>query len=77
MEIPEKVREKLRALPNKPGCYMMRDRAGTIIYVGKAISLRKRVQSYFRESPGRTQGRAVFAGHIAADRARQFRANVC
>ena len=50
MEIPEKVREKLRALPNKPGCYMMRDRAGTIIYVGKAISLRKRVQSYFREA---------------------------
>jgi excinuclease ABC subunit C len=50
MDIPEKVREKLRALPNKPGCYMMRDRAGTIIYVGKAISLRKRVQSYFREA---------------------------
>jgi excinuclease ABC subunit C len=50
MDIPEKVREKLRALPNKPGCYMMRDRAGTIIYIGKAISLRKRVQSYFREA---------------------------
>jgi excinuclease ABC subunit C len=42
------LREKLAALPDKPGCYLMRDRRGTIIYVGKAVSLRRRVQSYFR-----------------------------
>lgn len=50
MQLPEKVSRKLRELPDKPGCYMMRNAAGRIIYVGKAISLRRRVQSYFRQS---------------------------
>ena len=44
------LQEKLRQLPEKPGCYIMRDRHGVIIYVGKAVSLRRRVQSYFRSS---------------------------
>ena len=44
------LKNKLRELPDKPGCYMMRDRKGRIIYIGKAVSLRKRVQSYFRPS---------------------------
>lgn len=48
MGIPDRLREKLRQLPDKPGCYLMRDRGGRIVYVGKAVSLRKRVQSYFR-----------------------------
>ena len=48
MTRPQNLRDKLAALPDKPGCYMMRDRKGTIIYVGKAVSLRRRVQSYFR-----------------------------
>lgn len=48
--MPERVRRKLGELPDKPGCYLFRDGRGTIIYVGKAISLRKRVQSYFREA---------------------------
>lgn len=50
MSIPEKVRQALKELPDQPGCYMMRDGQGKIIYVGKAVSLRKRVQSYFREA---------------------------
>jgi excinuclease ABC subunit C len=50
MDLPEKVRNKLRSLPDAPGCYMMRDHRGRIIYVGKAASLRKRVQSYFRDA---------------------------
>ena len=50
MNAPEKVGEKLRALPDKPGCYLMRDAHGHIIYVGKASSLRRRVQSYFRRA---------------------------
>lgn len=50
MPLPPTLREKLAALPDKPGCYLMRDRTGTIIYVGKAVSLRRRVQSYFRPS---------------------------
>lgn len=48
------LREKLRHLPEKPGCYLYRDRAGAIIYVGKAVNLRRRVQSYFRASTLRT-----------------------
>ena len=44
------LREKLKHLPEKPGCYLYRDRAGKIIYVGKAVNLRRRVQSYFRAS---------------------------
>jgi len=52
--VPPLVREKLASLPEKPGCYLMRDRKGTIIYVGKAVSLRRRVQSYFRDSTVRT-----------------------
>jgi excinuclease ABC subunit C len=50
MILSDQLREKLRNLPDKPGCYMMRDRKGEIIYVGKAVSLRRRVQSYFRDS---------------------------
>ncbi|MCK4563643.1 MAG: GIY-YIG nuclease family protein, partial [Verrucomicrobia bacterium] len=54
MEYSKAIKEKLKALPDKPGCYLMRDRAGKIIYIGKAASLRKRVQSYFRSHTKRT-----------------------
>jgi len=50
MQWPENIQKKLEALPDAPGVYLMRGREGSIIYVGKAASLRKRVQSYFRES---------------------------
>ncbi|AKJ63726.1 excinuclease ABC subunit UvrC [Kiritimatiella glycovorans] len=50
MNWPESIRRKLDALPDRPGVYLMRDRRGKIIYVGKAASLRKRVRSYFRPS---------------------------
>ena len=46
----DRIRATLKELPEKPGCYLMRDRSGKIIYVGKAVSLRRRVQSYFRAS---------------------------
>lgn len=48
--IPRNIRAKLANVPDKPGCYLMRDRQGRIIYVGKAVSLRKRLQSYFRKA---------------------------
>lgn len=54
MNLPALLLEKLSALPDHPGCYLLRDRKGTIIYVGKALSLRKRVQSYFRDATFRT-----------------------
>src|SRR5690625_3995208 len=42
-----KLKEKLNLLPDKPGCYMMKDENETIIYVGKAKNLKRRVRSYF------------------------------
>ena len=50
MTLPDKVKQKLQALPDKPGVYFMRDRDGRIIYVGKASSLRDRVRSYFHRA---------------------------
>lgn len=45
----DRLRETLAAVPQRPGCYIMRDRRGEIIYVGKAVNLRRRVLSYFRK----------------------------
>ena len=44
------IQEELKKLPDKPGVYIMHDKNDTIIYVGKAIILKNRVRSYFRES---------------------------
>ena len=44
----ELIRQRLKEVPPRPGCYLMRDRRGAIIYVGKAKNLRRRVSSYFR-----------------------------
>jgi excinuclease ABC subunit C len=46
----EKIQSVLNSLPHKPGIYIMKDAQGTILYVGKAISLYNRVRSYFQES---------------------------
>ncbi len=46
----EKIQSVLNSLPHKPGIYIMKDASGTILYVGKAISLYNRVRSYFQES---------------------------
>ncbi|MCT8137451.1 excinuclease ABC subunit UvrC [Anaerobacillus sp. CMMVII] len=52
----EKLKEKLAILPDQPGCYLMKDRQGTTIYVGKAKILKNRVRSYFTGShDGKTQ----------------------
>ncbi|WLR50145.1 excinuclease ABC subunit UvrC [Bacillus tianshenii] len=44
------LKEKLAILPDQPGCYLMKDKHGTIIYVGKAKVLKNRVRSYFTGS---------------------------
>lgn len=44
------ISEKLSLLPSQPGCYLMKDAYGTIIYVGKAKNLKNRVRSYFSGS---------------------------
>src|SRR3954467_3015860 len=53
---PITLKEKVRHLPDKPGVYLMKDRLGRIIYVGKARSLKKRGSSYFQ------RGRALTVG---------------
>lgn len=47
------IQDKIDALPNQPGVYLMKDRSGRIIYVGKAVNLRNRVRSYFTRADSR------------------------
>ncbi len=54
MAVSPTLAEKLQSLPTSPGCYLYKDSAGEIIYVGKAINLRSRVRSYFQKSANHT-----------------------
>src|SRR5690606_13945078 len=64
-EIREKSREKLRRLPDRQGVYLMKNAAGEVIYVGKAVSLRNRVRSYFQSPAGLSAKVRVMTSHIA------------
>ena len=59
----EKLEEKIRTLPDSPGCYLMKDQQGEIIYVGKAVNLKNRVRSYFRDT-AHTPKVAAMIAHI-------------
>ncbi len=54
MPVTDHIRNKVSQVPHKPGVYLMKDRFGTVIYVGKARDLRRRVSQYFH--PSRRQG---------------------
>ncbi len=61
----ERLEAQLRSLPDKPGVYLFHDAGGAVLYVGKAKSLRKRVQSYFRRDPLATVKTAELVARIA------------
>jgi len=48
--VTDAIRKKLGTVPHKPGVYLHKDRFGTVIYVGKALDLRKRISQYFQSS---------------------------
>jgi excinuclease ABC subunit C len=60
----ENLELKIAKLPESPGCYLMKDAEGTIIYVGKAVNLKNRVRSYFRDTY-HTPKVAAMISHIA------------
>lgn len=57
--LKQTIKNKLAVLPEQPGCYLMKDRQGTIIYVGKAKVLKNRVRSYFTGTHDRKTQRLV------------------
>ena len=63
---PQALGEQRRKLPDQPGVYLFRDAEGRVIYVGKAISIRKRVASHFRaETRSGTPGHDTMVAEIA------------
>jgi len=52
MQHIDRLEEKAKGLPDAPGVYLFRDKRGHVLYIGKALSLKKRVSSYFVDSPG-------------------------
>src|SRR5690554_3620360 len=44
------IQNKLKNLPDSPGVYVMKDKNGSVIYIGKAVSLKNRVRQYFKAS---------------------------
>src|SRR5262245_24049667 len=56
--------DRLSALPTQPGVYLMKDRRGDVIYVGKAAALRNRVRSYFQSTRGMDPKTRELVAHI-------------
>lgn len=64
MEISELLQEKLKLLPTNPGVYLMKNRQGQIIYVGKAVNLKNRVRQYFQSSRNHSAKTLAMVSHI-------------
>ncbi|MCL5429453.1 MAG: excinuclease ABC subunit UvrC [Chloroflexi bacterium] len=65
MVLSEKIQAQLDTLPNKTGCYLMKDQGGKVIYIGKAVNLRSRVRSYFHSAAQIDPKTFHLAQHIA------------
>jgi len=65
MAAKESIKPILEGLPSRPGCYLMKDRNGRVLYVGKAVNLRSRVRSYFHDSANHSRKTAEMVSQIA------------
>jgi excinuclease ABC subunit C len=64
MVLSDQIQGQLDTLPNRTGCYLMKDQEGKVIYVGKALNLRSRVRSYFHSAAQLDPKTRVLVGHI-------------
>jgi excinuclease ABC subunit C len=65
--ISQELQRKLETLPTQPGVYLMKDKAGEVVYVGKAASLRARVHQYFQERTGDSRAFIPFLEDLLGD----------
>ena len=63
IDVNDKIRAKVEALPDSPGVYRWKDKDGRVIYVGKAKNLKNRVRSYVREDKNRSPKVAAMIRH--------------
>src|SRR3989475_7271605 len=61
------LKQKLETLPTQAGCYVMKDKAGDVVYVGKAVNLRARVGQYFQERSSDTRAFIPFLEELVGD----------
>lgn len=64
MAVSKQISTLLEGIPSAPGCYLMKDTAGRVIYVGKAVNLRSRVRSYFQPSAGHSPRTAEMVARV-------------
>ena len=62
---PEQLEARLQEIPLQPGVYLMRDRDGNVIYIGKSTKLRSRVRSYFRPSQALSEQKQLMVQQVA------------
>src|SRR4051795_971829 len=65
--LSEELKQKLDTLPTQPGVYVMKDKAGEVVYVGKAVNLRARVAQYFQERSSDTRAFIPFLEDLLGD----------
>jgi excinuclease ABC subunit C len=65
--LSDELKQKLDTLPTQPGVYVMKDKAGEVVYVGKAVSLRARVAQYFQERSSDTRYFIPFLEDLLGD----------
>src|SRR3954470_23622366 len=65
--LSEELKQKLDTLPTQPGVYVMKDKTGEVVYVGKAVNLRSRVAQYFQERSSDTRHFIPFLEELLGD----------